>query len=570
MTVFATKSPAAAGDRERAHPLLRAASWAHLLGAAGYLGLLATELSTIAAQVRWNADAAGPVVIGNALAAGHLGRPIEMDQPAYIWAFAATAPLGHQQVAMVVLPMALSWIGVAAIAIAVARVAGRWAGSMTLGLGIAASPLALLTELAPPHHGVTWCFTGLLGLFVVHLAAQRPRGRWLALCVVLGFVTGAAAATDHLLLVTGFAPLMAVGLWLRLGPPRLRGPLHSVATVGVSAASSFGVAQLLMHEAGYSSGLGGGAARGLAPSIASIASNAGIVGRGLLDLADGLPTSGSASAATVAPAIALLFLLLAGVLVVAVRTLRAAPDTSRDERMGAQFGSAAASAHVVYWLSSAVLLLLAMLVSNVVLADGGAHPADRLISSERFTVGVFLSAIALVPLWPRRLRFRTLAALLATLFIAASALRVAAATTDTNFQPTASRALPALQDSLLAHNLTRGYASYWTALPLRLSTNGALDVLPVAEGTQCGGNDVAVMCRSLLSTQAGWFTPRPGRTFVVVDPTDMYVTSPPPASLGAPTQIFTVDRFTVYVYADDVMQSFTSTCAGRSDHRCNP
>jgi hypothetical protein len=411
--------------------------------------------------------------------------------------------------------------------------------------------------------------TGLIALFVVHLAARRPRGRWLALCVVLGLVTGAAAATDHLLLVTGCAPLVAVGLWLRLGPPRLRGPLHSVATVGVSAASSFGVAQLLLHQAGYSSGLGGAAARGLA-SIASIASNAGIVGRGLLDLADGLPTSGNASAASVAPAVALLILVLAGVLVVAVRTLRAAPVTSRDEPVGAQLRSADASAHVVYWLSSAVLVLLAMLVSNVVLADGGAAPGDRLISSERFTIGVFLSAIALVPLWPRRLGFRTLAALLATLFIAASALRVAAATTDTNFQPSASRALPALQESLLAHNLTRGYASYWIALPLRLSTNDALDVLPAAEGTQCGGNDVAVMCRNLLSNQGGWFTPRPGRTFVVVDPSDTYVPSPPPASLGAPTQSFTVDRFTVYVYADDVMQSFTSTCAGRSDHRCNP
>ena len=539
-----------------------------MLGAAGYLAVVATELSAIAAQVRLNADAAGPVVMGSALAAGNLGRPIEMDQPAYIWAFAATAPLGHQQVAMVVLPLALSWIGVAAIAIAVARVAGRWAGSMTLVLGIAASPLALLTELAPPHHGVTWCSTALLGLFVVHLAARRPRGRWLALCVVLGLVTGAAAATDHLLLVTGFAPLMAVGLWLRFGPPRLKGPLRSVAAVGVSAATSFGLAHLLMYEAGYSTGFGGGAARGIASAIAS---NARIVGRGLLDLADGLPTSGSTSAATVAAAVALLILVLAAVLVVAVRTMRAAPVSSREKPMGAQPGSAVASAHVVYWLSSAALLVLAMLVSNVVLADGGVPPAARLISSERFTIGVFLSAIALVPLWPRRLRFRALAALLATLFIAASALRVAAATSDANFQPPASRALPALQHSLLAHNLTRGYASYWTALPLRLSTNGALDVLPVAEGTQCGGNDVAVMCRSLLSTQAGWFTPRPGRTFVVVDPSDAvgpYLR--PPASLGAPTQIFTVDRFTVYVYADDVMQSFTSTCAGRADHRCNP
>jgi hypothetical protein len=148
-------------------------------------------------------------------------------------------------------------------------------------------------------------------------------------------------------------------------------------------------------------------------------------------------------------------------------------------------------------------------------------------------------------------------------------VHVAAATNDNNFEPDSSVALPALQRTLLAHGLTRGYASYWTALPLRLATNGALDVLPAAEGTQCGGGATA-MCRSVVSTQGGWFTLRPGRSFVIVDRSDPFLYTPPPASLGVPLQTFTVERFTVYVYDADVMLRFTTTCAGRSDHRCNP
>jgi hypothetical protein len=54
------------------------------------------------------------------------------------------------------------------------------------------------------------------------------------------------------------------------------------------------------------------------------------------------------------------------------------------------------------------------------------------------------------------------------------------------------------------------------------------------------------------------------------DTSDPYLSTHPRASLGSPLQTFSVDRYTVYVYARDVLTSFASTCAGRADHQCNP
>jgi hypothetical protein len=547
--------------------LTRGVSWFHVPGAVAYVGVLAAEFSAIAAQLRFNSDVAGPVLLGNALAHGTLGRPIGLDQPAYMWAFAATSVLGHQQIVLALLPLLVSWIGLAAIIVAVARVAGRWPASLALALGVAAPPLVLLTEMAPAFHGLTWCFTGLLGLFALGAARHHPSGRWLVVCLVVGIGAGAAAATDILLIVTGLAPLVVVALWLRYGPARLAAPLVSVVVLGASAGVAFVAVHLLLDVAGYSAGLGGLAERG---ALSSVGSHAQVVARGLLDLTDGLSTSDSSSSwLTVVPALGALTIVLLGVASLALRVLRHPAAVGGDDGDGS---SSRSQTHLVYWLTSGLLTILLLLVSNVITPEAEQMtPAGRLISAERFLPAVFFAAVALLPLWPRRPRTRVLAAVLAGVFVVASGARMAAATTDTNFQPDASHALPTLQTALLAHGLTRGYASYWVALPLQLSSDGALDVLPAAEGTtQCGGPSPDVICRDLLSTEGGWYTPHAGRSFVVVDPTDPFLDAPPPAALGSPMQTFSVGRFSVYVYAHDVLSSFASTCAGRVDHLCNP
>jgi hypothetical protein len=312
-----------------------------------------------------------------------------------------------------------------------------------------------------------------------------------------------------------------------------------------------------MAVAGYSSGLGGGSTRGL--GIGALATNARVVGRGLVDMADGLPMEPGAplAALPLALAVVLIAATVAGVVVVVRRHAFTAATTSELRRR----------VHVTYWVASAVLLLAALVVSNVIMPGGDAPPADRLVSSQRYLTGMFIAAVALVPLWAATRRGRIVATVVVAALVAASAVRLVAAASNDDFQPAASRAIPLLAQALRAHGLSHGYASYWDADVLRLSSSGALDTAPAAEGTQCGAGAQS-FCRELLNGIGGWFVDRPGRSFVVMDPGDTFIPRPPPASLGVPTEVFSAGRFTVFVYADDVLPRFAASCAGRADHDC--
>jgi hypothetical protein len=530
----------------------------HLAALVAYCGVLVAELSRLSGQLRANSDVASVLLVGNSLAAGTAGRPIEAGQPAYAWLVDALNWVGHETVLWTVLPLAITWLGLAGAVLAVARVSSRWPAGLALALGVGAAPSVLLTELAPAFHGMAWGAVGLLGWYTV-VTAGRPtvKRRSLLLAAGAGLLAGAAAASDALVIVAGLVPLAAVAamLFLRTRQRDVLGPFCSLA---VSALVSFTAIHLLMARAGYSSGLGGGTTRGI--GLHALAANARVVGRGLLDMANGLPMEPGAGVSwlPLGLAVALIVLAAAGICFVMVR---AAWPTD------AGGGLLARQAHVLYWVVSAVLLLGALLVSNVIMPGGDSPPADRLVSSQRYLTGIFFAAVALVPLWPRTRTGRLLATIVATIFIATSAVRLVGAESSADFQPSASRAVPVLQQALLARGLSHGYASYWDADVLRWASGGALDIVPAAEGTPCGAGPTA-FCRDLLNSVGGWFTAQPGRSFVVVDPDDGFIPAPPPASLGTPAETFGVDRFTVYVYSSDVLKRFASSCAGRADHNC--
>ncbi len=528
----------------------------HLVALVAYLGVLAAELPRLTEQLRANSDVASVLLVGNSIARGTAGRPIEAGQPAYAWLVAALEWVGHQGAVWSVVPLLVAWLGVAGVVLALARVSGRWSAGLGLALGAGAAPAVLITEVAPAFHGMAWAAAGLLGWYAVAAVDRPMRGRALMLSAVAGALAGAVAASDALAVVAGLLPFAAVTLlvWLRARRvARIAGP---VVLLG-AAALSFIAVHAYMVVAGYSSGLGGGRTRGLA--IGAIAGNARVVGRGLLDMADGLPMEPGAplAALPMALAVGLIAVAVAGVVVV----------TRRHAVTPANGGGLRGQVHVTYWVVSAVLLLAALVVSNVVMPGGDAPPADRLVSSQRYLTGIFLATVALLPLWARARHGRMAATFVVTLVVAASAVRLVAAASNDDFQPAASRAIPMLAQALHTHGLSHGYASYWDADVLRLSSGGALDVAPAAEGTQCGAG-TAAFCRELLNGLGGWFVDRPGRSFVVVDPGDSFIPKPPPASLGVPVQIFSADRFTVYVYADDVLPRFATTCAGRADHVC--
>ncbi len=536
----------------------------HLVALLAFVGVLAAELPPLTEQLRANSDVAAVLLVGHSLTGGESLRPIEVGQPAYAWLVAALGGLGHETVLWSVLPLLITWLGLAAIVLAVRRLAGGWAASLALALGVGAAPAVLLTEVAPAFHGMAWAASGLLGWYAVSLARRwgddadlaTPR-RTVAISAGAGVLAGVVAASDALVVVAALVPFVLVAglLWART---RRRTVLTHFGALMIGALISFTMVHLAMARAGYSSGLGGGTTRGV--GVDAVAANARVVGRGLLDMANGLPMEPGAglSPLPLLLAIVLIGLALAGVCVVTAR------DTWQLQARPTQL---AREAHVAYWVTSALALLGALILSNVIMAGADAPPADRLVSSQRYVTGVFFAVVALVPLWPRMRAGRVAATAAVTVLVAASAVRLVAAESNADFQPAASRSLPVLAGALHAHGLSRGYASYWDADVLRLSSGGALDVLPAAEGSPCGAGPTS-FCRDLLNSAGGWFTARAGRSFVVVDPDDTFIPAPPPASLGTPEQTFSVDRFTVFVYGSDVVTRFSASCAGRADHNC--
>jgi hypothetical protein len=530
----------------------------HLVALLAYVGVLAAELPRLGEQLRANSDVASVLLVGDSLAAGTAGRPIEAGQPAYAWLVAALGWVGHETILWTVLPLVITWLGLAGVVLAVARVCGRWPAGLALALGVGAAPAVVLTEVAPAFHGMAWGAVGLLGWYTVSFARREAlTGRALLLSGAAGVIAGAVAASDALVIVAGLIPLGSVATML-YQRTRQRRVVSAFGALGGGAILSFTAVHLVMAATGYSSGLGGGAARGI--GIRALAANARVVGRGLLDMANGLPMEPGAGVSWPPLLLAVLLIVVVAVGSCVVVTRHVRPAASDAHQLARQ-------AHVAYWVLSAVLLLGALIASNVIMPGADSPPADRLVSSQRYLTGIFFAAVALVPLWARTRPGRVFATAVATVFIAASAVRLVAAASNQDFQPAASRALPVLAQALHTHGLSQGYASYWDADVLRLASGDSLAVLPAAEGTQCGAGP-ASFCRELLNSVGGWFTARPGRSFVVVDPADTFIPTPPPASLGAPVGVFGVDRFTVFVYGSDVRPKFASSCAGRADHKC--
>ncbi|MDX6555099.1 MAG: hypothetical protein QOD86_1294, partial [Miltoncostaeaceae bacterium] len=103
--------------------------------------------------------------------------------------------------------------------------------------------------------------------------------------------------------------------------------------------------------------------------------------------------------------------------------------------------------------------------------------------------------------------------------------------------------------------LDRGYAGYWSALPLDWHGGDAIQVLPVSP---CGEGAGATLCAFPLNRILSQYEPQPGeRTFVVNAPlVPLGKIDPMPPSLGAPADVFQAGTLVVYVYRDDVAARF--------------
>ena len=433
-----------------------------------------------------------------------------------------------------------SWRGSASPASCsrLARVSGRWSAGLGLALGAGAAPAVLITEVAPAFHGMAWAAAGLLGWYAVAAVDRPMRGRALMLSAVAGALAGAVAASDALAVVAGLLPFAAVTLlvWLRARRvARIAGP---VVLLG-AAALSFIAVHAYMVVAGYSSGLGGGRTRGFA--IGAIAGNARVVGRGLLDMADGLPMELGAplAALPMALAVGLIAVAVAGVVVV-TRRHAVTPANGGGLRgqvhdlLGRERGAAPRSSRR----------------QQRGHARGDAPPADRLVSSQRYLTGIFLATVALLPLWARARHGRMAATFVVTL----SSPRQPygwwprrRTTTSSPPRHAPSRCSRRPCTPMACRTGTR-----------RTGTQTSCDCHPVAPLTwprqPRARNAAPGRRRSVAScstaSAAGSSTVRDAASWWWIPVIAAFIPKPPPASLGVPVQIFSADRFTVYVYAE--------------------
>jgi hypothetical protein len=103
---------------------------------------------------------------------------------------------------------------------------------------------------------------------------------------------------------------------------------------------------------------------------------------------------------------------------------------------------------------------------------------------------------------------------------------------------------PELVRLLERRHVTRGYAGYWDAQNLSWQSGMRLIVAPVS---RCGRS----LCGYDFATVRSWFEPRPGPSFLIVDPTTPFVQTAPPFASGA-TEKHAFGPLEVYVFKDDI------------------
>lgn len=513
--------------------LLGAIRWAPVAAACVYVFVVVRRLPDIVGQLTWNADYVSQMAIAEWVGTAGLPHRAVVIQLGYFWFDLATRPLPFHVTVWEYAPSFMAALTVAAIAWAAWRLAGLYAAFLAAALSVAASPLALSTEVAQAYHGTTWFGAALCAAYLAWLLTTGASRRLLVVVsVAVGLAVGFLTASDPLLGPTGDAPIVAalvLGRWAR--PKEVtRRRLAAAGVMALTAVLFAGATVVGGRALGFTSSF----PRGLTHFVTRehFAGNVRQLASGVFEVAGN--ENGSALG------IALGVVLLAGILVAMVWLIRSVRGTMPAPLL----------ATLAFWSFTAVFVAAAFLLSDI--------PADFLETSSRYLVSMFFVAAATVPLWvgDRAIRGAIVAAPAALLILtnAASVDRDARAG---NFEPIFSFALDAPISFLDSHGLSYGYAAYDEASPLSLKTDFHVHVYPVTEwfvteGDTCGPPPQGAVCPYAYNSVSDWYKGHSGPSFILVD-TYMYrLNHAPPPTLDHVTATYQFGRFTVFVYDDDV------------------
>ena len=503
------------------------------LGVAYVVTLLVRFGSILHAEFT-NSDVASAPVIAEDFAHAPAGTVVVLGSHAWyatLWFELLTRSFPFHRQLFEIAPFVVALLGVALLVWSSATVAGRWAGAYVAFALLCVGTSILDVMFSGTNHEPAPLCACLLDALLVLLVRSRGRiGNWAMhtiLCTVVVAIVAAGAASDSIVFAAGVVPFLVAGLATArsLAAPFARRLAVTVVSVtaatvageraAVSAMQARHVYQAYRPITFVAWGQIGTNMRRVAESVASLLNGdfggAAIAGRGVLAFACGL-------AATVG----------------AVVAYRAGRDWYRDTRRRTPLRDTAEAgrfAHVGFWASAIVALVLTLVFSSVT-------PTDRYLVAIPYGIVAIVAVAA-----GESTRMRPFAVAGAAVVVTGSLVALLAR----DIKPSSSFDALSRELTVFAQgeNLRYGYAAYWDAAALTWASHGSLQVYPVEPCPSPHG-----LCTFWYHTMSNWYVPRAGRSFLVED--RHYGVNSPGTSLGGIAESITIGEYTVDVYDYDI------------------
>jgi hypothetical protein len=421
----------------------------------------------------------------------------------------------------------------------VSQLAGRRAAILAVLTILIASPLALAFFMAAAHNTVYPC-TALLGAYLIWLAqghARRRRFTTVAVPLVVGLVIGTCVASDLLVAATAVIPLTLTAVLAGVRRERRSRlvALSSMATVAVAIP----VAKLTsttMGSLGY---------RTLptptkVAALSELPQRAQLLFKGLKALFNGYlgPErpgtlhTGLGLASDIVMSAALLALLVIGISTT-VRFISSGLRSNRSQ----DTGQLARSLHVIYWVSSAVIICGAFWIAG----EGATTTHESYYATVIFSVAAVLSLLL-----SSRSPARSLIPVGASIFFTASLVGL---TNDyINVSAGLARSASALTRIAQANHVRVGYSNYGDASALTWGTHERVIVRPLVE---CPNPAGAALCPGFQDYTPSWYAPRQRHTFLLIDADEPEI-RPVPEGLGKPLAVYAFESMRMYIYPYDI------------------
>lgn len=499
--------------------MTRAARWLPAGVAGAYLITVAVTAPHIVRLVYWDTDVSAQFVLAERLRGHGTVFIPHFASWSVLWTLLATRNLPGHRVLWEALGYPFALAGAAAVGWATARVAGRWAGVTAAAVAILVGPYVLRSQVTVIYHVLPPFTAAVLAAYLVTLARPRSRSSIL-LALVIGLVAGVNAAGDGLTWPAAVAPF-AVGAGLFYAATR-RSDIATRAGVALTAAIASGLAvPAVMQHFGYKVvglELTHTHVSALAAAVRHLGRMVALVAGANYALPGGYPPEPLRLTIAILALIGVVAAFVAGVKLLIGR------------------GEALERAYACYWAASVVLLSLGfVLTTNAVSLGAG---------SANYLLTFVPAAGAGVALLASRSRRAQVATGIAVALIGVSNLVGIAQGHADSPKGAIGEYKTQIVNALERDGVRRGYAGYWDAQNLSWQSGMHLLVAPVES---CGDR----LCPFNFSTIESWYKEKPGRSFLIVDPTGLFVTTPPPIVARA-TASHRFGQLRVYVFPFDL------------------